>query len=597
MEDLTITRQRDQTVRGRVFLSSLDVGTIAGGVPGVAFTGARPTGKVSARIDLERLRPDHLEETKATADLYDLAISRGGRKVELSDTSGPIVVGGGGIQVPRIELLLTDSSGLNIGFSARGAIEDFAGTPKVAASLEVAPFELSRLKRDVAGIERIAGTLGGGLEITGPLAAPTVTGSARLRRGALALTDVPLALEDVELDVAVSDGEIRVTRATAKAGAGTIDVTGRVPIVGLGLGTAVATITARGVKLPVQDGVDLVADADLDATIRPGPRSASNLPEIHGTLRIVSFAYSRPIALSIDIGELSKRLGKTEVTSYDPADDLLRFDVMVVSPRPLAVRNDLADVRLEIVDPGIRLSGTNQRYGAEGQLKLLPDSKIRLRNHEFEVREGFVRFDDPDRVRADIDVRAVTEFRRYASAQDAEGAPDAGAAGSGTTAGQWEIDVHAHGSTDKLKLDLSSDPPLDQEDIVLLLGVGMTRAEIDRGLASSLGETVGLEALSALTGADKAVRSVVPIIDYFHFGSSYSSRTGRTEPNVTVGKRLTDDLRASVTTTLTERDVAATLEWRLKKGVSVQASYDNSNDIGSIIGNLGADLRWRLEFE
>jgi translocation and assembly module TamB len=93
------------------------------------------------------------------------------------------------------------------------------------------------------------------------------------------------------------------------------------------------------------------------------------------------------------------------------------------------------------------------------------------------------------------------------------------------------------------------------------------------------------------------VKTIGPIIDYFHCGSSYSSRTGRTEPNVTVGKRINDDVRASVTTTLTERDVAATVEWRLKKGVSIQASYDNTNDIGTIIGNLGADLRWRLEFE
>jgi hypothetical protein len=59
--------------------------------------------------------------------------------------------------------------------------------------------------------------------------------------------------------------------------------------------------------------------------------------------------------------------------------------------------------------------------------------------------------------------------------------------------------------------------------------MGMTRAEIDRGLASSLGQTVGLEVLSQLTGADKAVKTVVPIIDEFRFGTGYSSRTGRTE--------------------------------------------------------------------
>jgi translocation and assembly module TamB len=159
--------------------------------------------------------------------------------------------------------------------------------------------------------------------------------------------------------------------------------------------------------------------------------------------------------------------------------------------------------------------------------------------------------------------------------------------------------MHAHGDAENLRLGLTSDPPLSQEDIVLLLTLGMTRAEIDRGLASTLGETVGLEALSTLTGADKAVKKMVPIIDEFRFGSGYSSRTGRTEPTVTVGKRITDSVRANVTTGLNEnREVRSSLEWRLNQRMSVQGSYDNANDASSSsVGNLGADLRWRLEFE
>jgi translocation and assembly module TamB len=110
---------------------------------------------------------------------------------------------------------------------------------------------------------------------------------------------------------------------------------------------------------------------------------------------------------------------------------------------------------------------------------------------------------------------------------------------------------------------------------------------------------VGLEALSALTGADKAVKTIVPLIDEFRFGSSYSSKTGRTEPTVTVGKRITDKIRATVTTGVTEnREVRTNVEWRLNRGVSVQGSYDNVNDVSSSpVGNIGADLRFRLEFE
>jgi translocation and assembly module TamB len=146
---------------------------------------------------------------------------------------------------------------------------------------------------------------------------------------------------------------------------------------------------------------------------------------------------------------------------------------------------------------------------------------------------------------------------------------------------------------------MTSEPSLSQEDIVLLLTIGMTHAELDQLQASSLGGTAALEALSSLTGADTAVRKAVPVIDDFRFGSAYSSRTGRTEPTVTLGKRLTDQVRANVTSGLSEdREIRSNVEWKLTPRVSVQGSYDNVNDVSSSsLGNLGADVRFRLEFE
>ena len=52
------------------------------------------------------------------------------------------------------------------------------------------------------------------------------------------------------------------------------------------------------------------------------------------------------------------------------------------------------------------------------------------------------------------------------------------------------------------------------------------------------------------------------MIDDFRFGSAYSPRTGRTEPQVTLGRRLTDNVRANVSTGLTE-DPSAPLERRV----------------------------------
>jgi translocation and assembly module TamB len=161
------------------------------------------------------------------------------------------------------------------------------------------------------------------------------------------------------------------------------------------------------------------------------------------------------------------------------------------------------------------------------------------------------------------------------------------------------ITLHAFGDAEKLRIDLSSQPELSQDDIFLLLTLGLTRTELDQAQSARVGESVALEALGTLSGADEAVTSAIPVIDEFHFGSAYSSRTGQTEPTVTIGKRLSERIRALVTSGLTDsREVRSNLEWQLNRKVSVEGSYDNVNDVSSSsLGNLGADIRWRLEFE
>ena len=273
----------------------------------------------------------------------------------------------------------------------------------------------------------------------------------------------------------------------------------------------------------------------------------------------------------------------------------------------MKLQNNLVDAELDVADEGLLLSGTNGRFGLRGAVTLRPRGKIFLRRSEFEVTQGRVRFDDLTRIAPDVDVTAVTEYRRYQTNTPATSAPTsaptATSAGSSTAntsqGGRWRIQLHAHGDADKLKIDLTSDPALAQDDIFLLLTVGLTRAELDQAQSASVGESVALEALGSLSGADRAVIDAVPLIDEFRFGSAYSSRTGRTEPTVTIGKRLTRRIRANVTSGVADsREVSSNVEWQLSPRVSVEGSYDNVNDISSSsLGNLGADVRWRLEFQ
>ena len=616
LSNLRISRQRHKVARGSIAAKGLDLGTLANLVPGVAYAGASPTGLLTATLDVKALPFDAPSRANVALVLDALSLERSGARLHLLDKSGRIELSGDELRVPDLRIGVRSASGLAATVVAGGVVRRATTKPDVDVGVRVEPMDLARLSADIPSVDRAAGRLEGSLKILGPPAALRYSGAASLRKGELAVKGLPVALSDVDVDVEISGGEARFKRASARLGGGSVEVTGRVPLRGPEAGSVAARITAKGVKLPVAEGVNITADANLEASYRPqgaNDQRQRALPDIKGTVELTSFSYTRPIAFNLSLGQLG-RAARTNVQTYDPANDSVRFNVNLVSPRPLRFSNNLLEMDLRVMSPGLVLSGTNQRFGARGLLRVLPDSKIQFRSSEFLVREGYVRFDDPLKIAPKVELRAQTEYRRYASsstidpsggaAASASAAPGTGspslapATGTGS-AGLWRIMLQMSGDVDNLKITLTSDPALSQEDIAFLLTVGMTRAEMDRAAASALGESVGLEALSALTGADKAVKKIVPLIDEFRFGTGYSARTARSEPTVTVGKRITDNVRATITTGVSQdREVRSNIEWRLNRQVSVQGSYDNLNDVStSPLGNIGVDLRWRLEFE
>ncbi len=596
-DDFEITQQSAKMVSGKVELRRLDLGALANLLPDVAFSATAPRGSLTGDVFLDELPLGEPGLAEARMFIKDLQISRDGTSLRVKNVAEPVLLSGDALRFPSMPLAARFSSGLKATLVTGGTISHLSSeAPELGLELRLDPVDLSKLGVDIPQIKRAAGEVRSSLVLEGTTEQPRLSGRLTLEDGLLRIEGFPLPLDDIDLDVRIREGEIRVRRARARAGnTGLLSLKARLPMRDFDITGASGTLVAQDVSLPVAEGVKMTANATLNGSYEaPSNPSQRSLPHITGAVSLTQFAYTRPMSFSIDIDQLTGR-GRTVVDTYKPENDILSFDIRLSSPRPLRISNNLIDMRLGVTEGGIQISGTNQRFGARGALRIEQDSKLFLQGHDFVVRDGTVTFDDPTRIAPRLDVHAITEYRRYAATSDANTA----SADAASTGGKWRISMHAHGDTDEPKVRFTSDPPLSQDDIVLLLQVGMTRAELDRGLAGSLAQTVGIEALSAVTGLGQAVRKTVPIIDEFRVGSQYSSRSGRPEPTVSVGKRISDKVRAGVTTGLSEtREVRANLEWKLSRSVSVQGSYDNVNDVSSsVLGNVGADLRWRLEFE
>jgi translocation and assembly module TamB len=606
LDDVQTTWQRSKRVTGVVEARRFDLGSLFQLSPALALAEHPPTGALSGRLKIDGYDLDRPEKATMTARLDFLEIGQGASRAHLQGKE-PVEV-----RIADDRLLLSKLGfGLSVGqdvgadIEIGGQVSHLTTTRDLDLDVRLSPLEIGPFLASVPKVEAAEGKLEGKLSITGRADAPISRGELRLRDGAIQVRGMPVALDNLEVLARVDERELRVVQATARAGGGSLSLTARAPLNGFEVGEVTARLDATDVHVALAEGVDVTAGASLTATwAPPGSDGVKHRTQVIGSVNLQSFLYSRPITIAADLDSLARRGKRTEVTVYDPEEDTVDFSIAVRAAQPLVFRNNLIEAEVNLDSEALTLSGTNQRFGLRGQLRVGKGGRIWLRSNEFDIRQGTIRFDDPTRIAPRVDLLASTDFRRYTTsstggAPGGAAAPSGGGAGAtGHAGGAWRITMHAHGDADNLKLDLASEPDLAQEDIVLLLTIGMTRAELDQLQAANLGSTAALEALSALSGADRAVKTVIPIIDDFRFGTAYSTRTGRTEPTVTVGKRISDRLRANVSTGLSEnRDVRSNIEWRLTPTTSILGNYDNLNDVTSQgLGNLGADFRIRLEF-
>ncbi len=595
LDRVSASRAKQMEVSGALKVQKLALDTVVKAA-GLTEGGlAKLSGELSGDVNIDHIKQGDYASSSASFIPRSLTLIDEGKKLVFKPTGSPIVLAGNKVTLPAIELDLSAAGGVSGAVTLQGGLKDPFGDPTLDVRADLAPVDLSVLAGVVPKLDRAAGTLSGSARITGRAADPQVEGEAKLRASELFVRGLPAPVNDLEIDARADASEVRITHGTAKFAGGTLSLGGRVPIKNLGLGNVELTLGARNVRLAPADGIAAGLDADLTLTIDDASVDKRKLPNLAGDIAIASLDYTRPINLAGDIGSLGAAK-RTEIETYDPTQDAITLDLRVRAKAPLRIKNNLVETAIQFDKP-LQVTGTNQRFGLRGEMHALPGGRLRLPfgSSVFDIQQAIVRFDDPSRIAAHVDIQATTEYRRTSS-QSSTGATSAG----GTTGTTWRIALHAYGDTNDLKVDLSSDPPLSNEDIVLLLTIGITRAEADQIQAGTLGAGIALEALSSITNASTAVKNAVPIIDDFKFGSAYSPKTGRSEPTVQVGKRITKNVSANVATTLSdERELYANIMWKLGKNFSVLGSYDNvNNDVtSSAVGNLGVDLRWRVEFK
>jgi len=286
---------------------------------------------------------------------------------------------------------------------------------------------------------------------------------------------------------------------------------------------------------------------------------------VAGDIEVLNALYDRNIELADLVPWFKQRLASP------PARDstrVVRLDIRVHAPGGLFVDNNY--IKAELAS-NLHIGGTVQKPALTGTIEIL-GGDVTFRNRVFNLNGGSLAFRDPFRINPVINVDAETRIS--------------------TSEGEYSVAVTVTGTAENPRVQLSSDDPsLTQNDIVALVAAGKTSVQMER-------ESTGFSPTSILsilpTGAvEERVGGFIGV-DTFEIGSERAQSTGTLVPEVTIGKNITDRLRATASSTLVETYQTVGLEYRLTRRISLLGSWQSQtkSQAGAVEG--GAKVRYEF---
>jgi outer membrane protein assembly complex protein YaeT len=398
-----------------------------------------------------------------------------------------------------------------------------------------------------------SGSVSVDLRLEGSLDDPALWGEAEIHRGRFRISGFPQALDAVEARLRLVDSVAQVRSLEASVGGGRLRGEGEAVLEGLGVDSYEFSLRAEAVLLRYPRGFRGQYDADLEIA---GDTTQALLS---GEIRMIRGLYSRD--LKIEEKMFAGRVREFEGAALPGFGSSLWLDLRVEAPDNLWVRNDMGDLEARAE---LEVGGSLARPEVTGRVQAFPGGRFRFRNVDYELEQGDLSLGGRRQEQPRFDLRAHTDVRDY------------------------EIVLAAEGTLERFDYELTSRPPLSDQDIVSLLVTGQTLEEIagptrqtPRGdlAAAYFGGAVG----QALFGG---MAQNLLGLDRFEIRPSAIGASGKPTTRITLGKRVTDDVLF-----LYSRDISAQeddiyqMEYALGRSLRLFAEQSGQ-------GTYGGDLRY-----
>jgi translocation and assembly module TamB len=397
--------------------------------------------------------------------------------------------------------------------------------------------------------------------IRGSLKDPQLNGRMELKRASLYLGDLPNGVDNANGAVIFDRNRATIERLTAETGGGILSLSGF-----LGFGTPlVYRLQAQAQKVRVRYPEDV--SVTFNSTLALNGTSDSSTVSGIITLTRASFT---PRA---DLAQVLAQAARPIPTSATPAEYLrgMQFDVRIQSDPSFQLQTTLARNLQAEVD--LRLRGTPLRPALLGAASV-NEGEVEVFGNRYTVNRGDIRFQNPVRIDPIFDMDLETKAR-------------------GVT-----VNVSIAGTTQKMNVNYSSDPPLQPREIIALLAVG--RAPTDSAGLSPDAAATSSTSLSEAGGgliSEALSEQLTSRLQRF-FGASHvkidPSVPGVVylpEARLTVEQQVSKEVTLTYITNLnrTEEQIVQ-IQWDFSKRWSAIAVRDAN-------GLFGIDFQYRIRFK
>jgi translocation and assembly module TamB len=389
--------------------------------------------------------------------------------------------------------------------------------------------------------------------MTGTTQNPDLRGVAHLNNAAFGWRGFFTTVTTVNGDLFFDQNRITLNNLEGHLGAGIIRAQGAGLLENGTVQAMNIRFDAEDVRFRYPEGMRTILDADLVL------RGNWTSPLLEGNVKIQNLSYRS------DFESFLAVLTEQNVSTASPVGKL-RLAVHIEGSRNITIQNQLADVEARI---DVDLKGTIGDPSITGHVEASGGTLV-FQGNRYRLTRGNIDFADPVRIDPVVDIEAESQVRDY----------------------RVILSVTGHG--DKLKLNMRSDPPLPELEIVSLIAGGQTREELagvrDPKLANNSEQLFQSGAASILSDLlQQRVGNRLGFlgsgrvrIEPFVVGASNNTGT-----RLTLSEQVTKDLSITYSQDLSSsRQDIILIEYFVSRNTSIQASRDE-------LGNFGLDIRLR----